>query len=170
MIVLSLDVSGAATGWAVGINGKIEAYGKFIGKTTNSKSKQFYDYSVWLEALLLARSPDIVIIERPFRGRNSNVLVQISKFIAIAEHTIYKTLGIEMRPEWMLDPKIVKKALKVKKGRDHDDNKKIMVKRINSIYGLHLKFVKNKAKSYNDDDISDAIALLHAWWLLGGSK
>jgi hypothetical protein len=55
--------------------------------------------------------------------------------------------------------------MKVKKGMDHDDNKKIMVRRINSIYGLHLKFIKNKSKSHNDDDVADAIALLHSWWL-----
>lgn len=48
---------------------------------------------------------------------------------------------------------------------DHDDNKKIMVRRINSIYGLHLKFIKNKSKTHNDDDVADAIALLHSWWL-----
>lgn len=76
---------------------------------------------------------------------------------------------MNIEPEWFLDPKSVKRILKVKKGRDHDDNKKIMVKRINSIYGLHLKFVKNKAKSYNDDDVGDAIALFHSWLLRGNS-
>ena len=77
-------------------------------------------------------------------------------------------LGLEIQPECFLDPRSIKRALKVKKGRDHDDNKKLMVKRINSLYGLHLKFRKNKAKSYNDDDEADSIALLAAWWLLKG--
>lgn len=152
----------------MGVEGRLEAYGKYISKTTDSKSKQLYDFATWLEVLLKSRTPDIVVIERPFRGRNSNVLVQISKFIAIAQYALYKALQIELQPEWLLDPRVVKKTLKVKKGRNHDDNKKIMVKRINSIYGLHLKFIKNKAKSYNDDDVADAIALLHAWWILNG--
>lgn len=77
-------------------------------------------------------------------------------------------LDLEIQPECFLDPRSVKRALKVKKGKDHDGNKKIMVKRINSLYGLRLKFIKNKAKSYNDDDEADAIALLTAWWLAKG--
>lgn len=163
-----MDISSSCIGWALGVDGKLEAYGKFIGKTTNSKSKQLYDFATWLEDLLKNRSPDIVVIERPFRGRNSNVLVQISKFIAIAQYVLFKTLSIELLPEWLLDPRTIKKTLKVKKGRNHDDNKKIMVRRINSIYGLHLKFTKNKSKTYNDDDVADAIAILHSWWILNG--
>ena len=45
-----------------------------------------------------------------------------------------------------------------------------MVKRINSLYGLHLKFIKNKAKTYNDDDIADSVALLTAWYIMKGEK
>lgn len=119
-----------------------------------------------MEKLLTEKSPELVIIERPFRGRNSNVLAHLSKFVAVVELTAYRVLGLEITPECFLDPRSVKKTLKVKRGRNHDDNKKIMVKKINSIYGLHLKFVKNKAKSFNDDDVADSVALLHAWWIL----
>lgn len=118
--------------------------------------------------MFLEKKPDLVIIEKPFRGRNSNVLAHLSKFVAIAQLAAYRTLGLEIQPECFLDPRSIKHALKVKKGKDHDGNKKIMVKRINSMYNLHLKFIKNKAKSYNQDDEADAIAVLTAWWLLKG--
>ena len=170
MKILALDVSGAATGWAIGIDGKLESFGKFIGKVTQSKGRQLYEFSKWIEEILKEKSPDIIIIERPFRGRNSNVLAQISKFIAIVELSSVKILDLDITSDHFLDPKSVKKNLKVKKGRNHDDNKKIMVKRINAIYGLHLKYIKNKAKAYNDDDSADAIALLHAWWSFKGNK
>lgn len=75
-------------------------------------------------------------------------------------------MNLEITPDNFLDPRTVKRTLNVKKGRNHDDNKKIMVKRINTIYGLHLKYIKNKAKKYNQDDEADSIALLHAWWIL----
>lgn len=165
MVILSLDVAGAATGWAVGVDGKLEGHGKFIGNVTKSKGYQLYEFEKWLTELFGGLKPDVIIIERPFRGRNSNVLAQISKFIAIVEVAAYKLLHKDILSEWFIDPKSVKKALKVKKGRNHDDNKRLMVNRINSLYGLRLKFVKNKSKKHNDDDIADAIALLHCWWM-----
>ena len=150
--------------------GKLEGYGKFIGKIKDNKGKQLYDFSEWLAHLFIEKKPDLVIIEKPFRGRNSNVLAHLSKFVAVAQLTAYRVLKLEIQPECFLDPRAIKRGLKVKKGRDHNGNKKIMVKRINSLYGLHLKFRKNKAKSYNDDDEADAIAVLTAWWLLKGYK
>ena len=168
MVILALDVSGAATGWAVGIDGKLEKYGKFIGNTSNSKGQQLLDFFDWLISIITEVKPNIIVVEKPFRGRNSNVLAQISKFIAIVELASYKILEKEILPEWFVDPKTVKRTLKVKKGRNHDENKKLMVRRINSLYGLHLKFIKNKSKKYNDDDMADAIAILHSWWINHG--
>lgn len=165
MVILTLDVSGSATGWALGVDGKLEKYGKHIGTLSHSKGQQLFDFAKWLCEILQATKPDIIIVERPFRGRNSNVLAQISKFIAIVEFSAFKVLNKDIPKEWFIDPKSVKKALKVKKGRNHDDNKRIMVNRINNLYGLKLKFVKNKSKSHNDDDIADSIALLHYWWI-----
>ena len=78
-------------------------------------------------------------------------------------------LQLDIPPENFLDPRTIKRALKVKKGKDHNGNKKIMVNRINSLYGLNLKYGKNKTKKYNDDDEADAIALLTAWWMLKGT-
>lgn len=166
MLTLALDVSGAATGWAIGVDGKVERYGKFIGKTTVSKGEQLVAFGNWLEAFLKEVSPDVIVIEKPFRGRNSNVLALLSKFVGIVEYVCFKVLGKPIKPEWFISPKTVKKMLGVKKGKDHDANKRIMVRRINQLLKVHLKFVKNKAKGYNDDDVADAIGLLLTWYAI----
>jgi hypothetical protein len=162
--ILSFDVSGAATGWAYGFNGKLEDWGKFISKEHDPKGKRLADFAKWVCSILEAKKPTIVLVERPYRGRNSNVLVSLSKFIAIVEFCTYFTLELEIKGEWFIDPKVVKKTLKVPKGRDYDDNKRLMVKKINSLYNLNLKFNDKKSKSFNDDDTADAIGLLTAWW------
>lgn len=170
MKILALDVSGAATGWAYGVNGKLEGFGKFISKTSGSKGKRLSEFSDWLTALFTAKVPDIILVEKPFRGRNSNVLANLSKFIAMVEVAAFKTLQLELEDNWFLDPKSIKKIMAVKKGKDHDANKRIMVRRINDLYGLHLKYVPKKGKNHNDDDTADAIAVLHAWWKVSNIK
>ena len=167
--ILALDISGKCTGWAFGEE-KLLAWGKHIQKQNDSKSKKLADFANWITDLLQAKKPDIILIEKPYRGRNSNVLVSISRFIAIAELCAFVTLSLELEPEWFLDPRTVKKTLKVSKGKDYEDNKKLMVQKINKLYGLHLKYGIKKSKKFNDDDSADAIALLTAWWEINGYK
>src|SRR6266567_7996075 len=160
MKVLALDVSGSCTGWSFGIDGHLEGYGKFISKTSGSRGKRLFEFGQWIEVILDNKKPDIIVIEKPYKGRNSNVLANLSKFISVVELAAYKVLALELDEEWFIDPKSVKKALKVKKGKDYNDNKRLMVAKINNLYGLKLKYGLNKSKSYNDDDIADGIALL----------
>ena len=164
--ILALDISGTATGWCYFIDNKLEVFGKYIAKASASKGKKLLDFYIWVEDILTNKKPDIILIEKPYRGRNSNVLVNISKFIAIVELLAVKDLGLEIEASCFVDPKRIKTTLKVKKGKDYYDNKKLMVNKINSLYNLRLKFKAKKAKSYNDDDIADALALAHAWYLL----
>ena len=168
--ILALDISGTATGWAFGFDGKLENFGKYIVKQSESKGQKLLEFSKFLEELFYNKSPDIILIERPFKGRNSNVLANLSKFIAIAEMAAYKVLSLEINDSWFLDPRQIKRLLKVRKGRDHDENKKNMVQKINNLYGLRLKYKINKNKKYCDDDISDAIAILTAWWKLNKNE
>lgn len=168
--ILALDISGTATGWCYFLNSNLEGYGKYISKQSASKGKKLLDFYLWVEEILTSKKPDVILIEKPYRGRNSNVLANISKFIAVVELLAIKVLDKEIEPSWFLDPKKIKTTLKVKKGKDYYDNKKLMVHKINSLYGLKLKFKVKKAKAYNDDDISDAIALAHAWFLLKGEN
>lgn len=168
--ILALDISGTATGWCYFVKDKLEIFGKYIAKPTASKGKKLLDFYIWVEELLVNKKPDIILIEKPYRGRNSNVLVNISKFIAIVELLAVKILDLEIETYWFVDPKRIKITLKVKKGKDYYDNKRLMVHRINDLYGLKLKYKAKKAKSYNDDDIADSIALGHAWFILQKKK
>lgn len=162
--ILALDVSGSCTGWALGLYGKLESYGKYIQKQSGSKGKKLAQFADWLTGLLEAKKPTIILIEKPYRGRNSNVLANLSKFIAIVELCAYLTLDLELQDSWFLDPRAIKKALKVQRGKDYDDNKKIMVNKINELFGLKLKYSNSKSKKLSDDDVADSIAVLVAFW------
>lgn len=162
--ILALDVSGSCTGWALGLYGKLESYGKYIQKQSGSKGKKLAQFAEWFSSLLEAKKPTIILIEKPYRGRNSNVLANLSKFIAVVELCAFLTLDLELKDEWFLDPRAIKKALQVQRGKDYDDNKRIMVNRINQLFGLKLKYSKSKSKKLSDDDVADAIAVLVAFW------
>lgn len=162
--ILALDVSGSCTGWAFGLYGKLEGYGKYIQKQTGSKGKRLAQFAEWLTSLLEAKKPTIILIERPYRGRNSNVLANLSKFIAVVELCAYLTLDLGLEDSWFLDPRFIKKQMKVQKGQDYEDNKRLMVNKVNEMFGLKLKFSTKKSKKLTDDDIADAIAILVAWW------
>ena len=170
MKILALDISGTATGWAFGYDGRLEGYGKYIVTAKDIKGKKLYDFSVFIKDLILDKQPDIILIEKPYLGRNSKVLVNISKFIAVVQIVAYDVLKMDLPDDWFLDPKRIKRLVKVKKGNSHEENKKNMVVRVNNLYGLRLKYKKGKNKQYCDDDISDAIAVLTAWWRLEGAN
>src|SRR6266516_2034085 len=161
--ILALDISSTCTGWAYGVDGKLIAYGKHIQKQMD-RGKKLALFAQWIVQILEAKRPNIILIEKPYRGRNSNVLAVLSKFIAVAEMCVFIVLGIELEDNWFRDPKANKKALQVSKGSDYEDNKRLMVQKINQIYNLKLKYGAKKSKKTNDDDISDAIAILTAWW------
>jgi Holliday junction resolvasome RuvABC endonuclease subunit len=170
---LAFDVAGSATGWAFGVNRQLLNWGKYISNVRQSRGQRLYEFACWLDELLQKYQPDVVLIEKPFLGRNSNVLANLSRFTAIVEMQVYETLDLKLDSAWFIDPKVVKKLLKVKKSvrkrnmkEKHADNKRLMVQRINKLYGLKLRYKKGKSKKYNDDDIADSIALLHAWWLI----
>jgi hypothetical protein len=178
MKTLALDVSGASTGWALGEDTNLVAWGKYVSPLGKRRGFRLYEFGKWLEGLLEEHRPDIVLVEKPFLGRNSKVLANLSKFVAIVEYKVFHVLGLEIQDDWFLDPRRIKKLLKVQKPSPkhnnsksvHDDNKKIMLKKINGLYGLRLKYAKGRSKKYNDDDISDAIALWHAWLIIRGDK
>lgn len=175
--IMALDISGAATGWAFGVDRNLKGYGKFISNLKAGKGERLYDFALWIGELLETHQPEIVLIERPFLGRNSHVLANLSKFIAVAELRAFQHLGLTVEDEWFLDPKKIKNLLNVKKPKGskttqqrYDSNKKLMVQHINKLYGLRLKYTKNKSKKHNDDDIADAIGIWAAWWKLQEKK
>lgn len=169
---LALDISGSCTGWSFAKDNKLISFGKHISDTKTNRGERLYEFGKWLETLLEELNPEIVLIERPFLGRNSKVLVNLSKFVAVAEYTAFKVLSLNIEPEWLIDPRSIKRALKIPKPKKNNrhEHKRLMVKRINSLYGLRLKYGKNKSKKHNDDDIADAIGLWTCWNLKSINK
>lgn len=166
MKVLALDVAGEATGWAVGLDRTLHKYGKYISNTRKDKGERLYEFSKFIEELLRTYQPDVVLIEKPYLGRNSNVLVNLSKFVAMVELKAFEVLGLNIEPEWFLDPKTIKRVLgiaRAKTKRGYYSNKQAAVVKINSLFGLRLKYDQHKTKRHNDDDIADAIGVWAAW-------
>lgn len=168
---MAFDVSGSCTGWCYGEDSTIVDWGKFISKLNRPRSQRLYDFNEWAFDLISEHNPDIVLIEKPYLGRNSNVLVSLSKFISALEIAIFSACDLAMKDEWFIDPKLIKKTLELKKPRGSTEkkyqaNKLAMVKKINSLYGLRLKYNGSKGKNHNDDDIADAIAVFTVWQML----
>jgi Holliday junction resolvasome RuvABC endonuclease subunit len=174
MKILSLDISGSGTGWAIANDHTLsDDYGKYVSNVSKRRGERLDLFYKWLTRLLRKHRPDTILIEKPYLGRNSNVLVSLSKFVAIAELAVFSVLKKNIEDHWFIDPRTIKKTLNVGKPSSklspkekHDANKKIMVKRINSLYGLKLKYMAGKSKQHCDDDIADAIAIIHAYWIL----
>lgn len=169
--ILALDIAGRATGWAVGQGRTLLGYGKHVSNLRHGRAQRLSEFGAWLSILLVREKPDLVLIEKPYLGRNSNVLANLSKYIAVAEVEIFRALGENVDEDWFLDPRSVKKGLKLRRPTSkqsarlkHEENKVLMVNKINELYGLKLVYDAN-SKIKSDDDCADAIALLHFWWL-----
>ncbi len=168
---MAFDVSGSCTGWCYGEDSTLTDWGKFISKLNRPRSQRLYDFYEWASVLIGEFQPDIILIEKPYLGRNSNVLVSLSKFISALEIATFAACEETIKDDWFIDPKLVKKTLELKKTsgstkKKYQANKAAMVKKINSLYGMRLKYDASKGKNYNDDDIADAIAVFTTWQML----
>ncbi len=171
---ISLDISGSCTGWCYGEDSTLIDWGKLISKLTKSRSERLSVFHNEIACLMEDFHPDIVLIEKPYLGRNSNVLVSLSKFIAAAEIAVYESISLPIKDEWLIDPKLVKKTLGLRKTKGstekkYQSNKLQMVNKINDLYGLRLKYDCKKSKNYNDDDTADAIGIFTVWRMLHDS-
>lgn len=167
-------MSGSCTGWCYGEDSTLVDWGKLVSKLNKPRTERLATFHREIFCLLDELRPDIVLIEKPYLGRNSNVLVSLSKFIAAVEIAVHDSLTISVKDEWMIDPKLVKKTLGLRKtkgttAKKYQNNKLQMVKKINSLYGLRLKYDPKKSKNYNDDDIADAIGIFTTWCMLHDS-
>lgn len=177
--IMGFDISSVCVGFALFECGEPKVYGKLVleGKYAGEKLSDFHTKA---KHLLATHKPDLVIVEKPFRGqgRAFEVLVQYHAALKMALHEV---LGKPLLPEHGLTPRQVKKALEdenetankrksrkpLTNNKDHATNKKNMVHRINQLYGLRLRYKEgDTSKTISDDDTADAIAVVHAWLLL----
>lgn len=165
---LALDLSSSCVGWAAGAEKKLERYGKFVFKSTAGVGEKLVSFEEFMDALIETFWPEILLIERPL-SRRANTTARHYELLGICRKVWTERTGSEIDEKWIISPLTVKSAMQVAKGTSHEDNKKKMVAKVNSLYGLSLKFDKN-SKLKTDDDTADAIAVLTTYWRRYGRK
>lgn len=160
---LALDISSSCTGFAFGANGSVLKYGKWVNKNydkgNKDHGKSLLKFSAWLSRVVRGceKAPEVVVIESPYFRRNIKTYGTLSKFLGVAEREVRRILpNAEII---MVNASQVKTALNVEKGTSHEARKRNMVKKINKLLGLNLKFHKSN-KTISDDDIADSIGVL----------
>ncbi len=164
--VLGLDVSSVCVGYAVFDSGELTRYGKFhqTGKEHGEKLKNFQE---WLTTLLRTFTPDQLILEQPYPGQRRHTYGVLSMYVAAVLVAHWAHFGLEMPKGNRLAAHRVKRLIGVPKGGSHAENKEIMVREINRLYGTGLRFRKTSTVQHTtDDDVADAIALVAAWEML----
>lgn len=160
---LALDVSSACTGWVLFRGKKYYKYGKHIPKGAGHGQKMT-DFRAWLLTILKKYDPDNIVVEMPWPGRNRNAFRVLTMYVGIVEQLHYEHLGIEIPDDHKFPPMKIKKVMAVAAGKTHEARKRNMVRKINELYGLNLKF--SKKKSATEDDIADAFAVGTTWLIL----
>ncbi len=165
-IDLAFDLSSSCVGWAVGVDKELARYGKFVFKSTAEVGEKLVVFEEFLGTLILTMEPDRLLLERPMT-RRANTTIRHTELVGIVRKVWRQMTDLEILDSWIISPITVKAAMNVKRGADHEQNKKIMVAKINDLYGLNLKFDKN-SKLKTDDDTADAIAVMTTAWRRGG--
>lgn len=160
-VVLAFDLSGSCIGWAVGIGGALINYGKYVFKTTAMPGEKLLAFAELLETLFTTYQPEILLAEKPLaRGKTVNHF----EFLGVLRLAWRDYTGEELDKEHIISPRTVKTHLNVPRGRNHQHNKELMVKKINTLFRLNLVCATSKYKS--DDDTADAIAVMVTYWML----
>ncbi len=163
-VTLSLDISGSCIGWALGVNRELVTYGKHVFKGPATIGEKLYSFEDLINTLLGAYRPSVLVLEEPLKRAKVRSHFE---FLGVLRVLWRHYCGEDIPPDNLIDPRKVKKLLHVQPGRNHKENKKRMVQKINQMYGLNLAFQPNSALQ-SDDDIADAIAVLATHWRLHG--
>ena len=163
--ILSLDISSVCVGFAVHEGGKLMHFGKHIqaGKHHGARLASF---RAWLHEMYRKFEPHQVVLEAPYAGRKRFTFGVLMMYVAVVLQTHYEWRQEEMPDENRVQSSVVKRILRVKRGKTHEERKKLMVQLINTLYKLNLRFkADDKTKKVSDDDTADAIALGRAFLL-----
>jgi Holliday junction resolvasome RuvABC endonuclease subunit len=93
--ILSLDVSAACTGWSFTTDGKVFINGTIKTLPKNSRSDRLNTFYTELSVLLTKYTPNYIVIEDTFAGKNTKTLKILSEFAGVAKLCCMRTLGIE---------------------------------------------------------------------------
>jgi Holliday junction resolvasome RuvABC endonuclease subunit len=164
---LALDLSSTCVGWAVSADRKLERYGKFVFRSTAGVGEKLTSFEKYLDGLIGTVWPERLLVERP--SAQGNTAIRHLELLGIVRKVWFARSGMEIEKEHLIHPKSVKAAMRVARGANHDQNKIIMLNKVNSLYSLSLKWDRN-SKIKSDDDIADAIAVLTTFWRRNSRK
>lgn len=147
MKIIGLDIA-QKTGYSVLDNGKLIEYGLFTVKLTQNPDKdklEFKKFRKFILDLLFQHSPDFIVFEYIFMGRDPKVVGNLNQLRGIATECIPIDITIGT------DHLARMRKIVLGQGKRHD--KKDVFKYITQKYNLlDLKF-------YKDNDKTDAIFL-----------
>jgi hypothetical protein len=163
--VLAFDISSVCVGWSVWVNGELERHGKF-GQQGEDHGERLACFRHWLLGTFKQFTPDQVVYERPYSGRRRNAYGVLQLYVAALLIAHWEHFEREIPVANSVPAREVKRRNRMRKGKDHEANKRIAVLLANRLYGLRLKYKSNdRKKAVSQDDVADAILLGRAWLL-----
>ena len=145
--ILSLDVSASSTGWCFTSDGRLLHTGLIKTKYMTNTGERLAVYSEKLEKLLLYFSPEAIVMEDTFSGKNVRTLKLLSEFAGVTKYICFKTLGID---PYVISNNTVKSYYKVR-------NKK-------ALFDFLVDILDKKQLSFSkENDIIDAVAQLFCY-------
>lgn len=161
--VLALDTSSTCVGWAIFDDGKLLYHGRYRQKG-RAHGEKLRDFRLWLLGMYTQYAPAQIVYEKPFAGRRRNTFGVLTMYVTIVLLTHYELNSCELPEGNAVAARDVKRRNEMRKGKNHEQNKKLGVLLANKLYGLRLKFKsKDKTKKISQDDEADAILLGRAW-------
>jgi Holliday junction resolvasome RuvABC endonuclease subunit len=144
MSVLSLDVSASNTGWCFTSDGKNFSVGNIRTKPSLSRGERLSTFSLQLIEVLLEYTPDEIVLEDTFAGKNVKTLKILSEFAGVAKYTCYSVLRLE---PYIVSNHTVKSFFKVRNKKD--------------LFNFLVDILDKKDLSFTEkNDIIDATAQL----------
>lgn len=142
MIILSLDISAASTGWSVLRDNKVY-YGLIKTKPTKEKSKRLLTFKAELCSILETYKPTHVVIEDIFVGLNAKTIKILAEFGGVAKVVCREFTGKE---PYVISTNTVKAYYKC-------SDKQALFDFMCDLLELSWKYKK-------DNDLTDALAQL----------
>ena len=158
--LLALDISSKAVGWSFWVNEELVRYDKFVLPEKLGHGGRLCHFRHELKILMADLSPTRVVYEAPYQGRMRYAFGVLSLYIGMLKATYYEVSGTDLADEDAIAAHLIKRRIGARRGRDHDENKRIVVQLVNERFGIALAYDANdRSKHRSDDDVADAIAL-----------
>ena len=166
MLALSIDPGTICSGWALFNDGELKGCGKIHLKSGMKLSERLAELMWGIQTILDEHSPDMMIVESQFTGRNlkTSLVTARAMGIAIAAAAMAGVKVIEYAPTE------VKKAVTgTGKATKEQVTESIITKYGNHALIKELGPYRSSGKDKNDD-IYDAIGINDTFWILKDGK